>query len=436
MAVKITGVEPRSPAEKHGIRAGDTLLSINGHEINDILDYRFYMTERRLSLSLLTAGGEEYEKRLQKREYDDLGLEFATYLMDSQHTCKNKCIFCFIDQLPEGLRESLYFKDDDSRMGFLFGNYITLTNLGDKDIERIIKMRISPVNISVHTMNPELRVKMMGNPHSGSSLRFIKQLTGAGIKVNAQLVLCPGINDGKELEFSLHELTALAPGLQSVAAAPVGLTGFREGLPELRLYTPREAADVIGIMDGFAEECLKKYGTRICFAADEFYLNAGIPFLDYESYGSFDQLENGVGLLPLLRRELEDALRLEPAAKISRNITIATGTAAKPEIEKLAKAAEEKFDGLNARVIAVENRFFGETVTVSGLVTGTDLIARLKDEMIGDELLIPAVMLRHERDLFLDGVNIDDAAKALGCKVRAVERDGSGLLDAMLGRHD
>lgn len=398
-----------------------------------MLDYRFYMAEKNLSLTLLTAGGETAGKRVKKREYDDLGLGFATYLMDSQRFCRNKCVFCFVDQMPGGLRDSLYFKDDDSRMSFLFGNYITLTNLSDTDIDRIIAMRTSPVNISVHTMNPRLRVEMMKHPEAGRSLRFIKRLIDAGIMVNAQLVLCPDINDGAELDRSLRELCAMAPNLQSVAAVPVGLTKFREGLPNLRLYTKDESRRVIETVEAFARENLGAHGSRICFAADEFYLNAGLELPPYEDYEEFSQLENGVGLLSLLTWEFGEALADEPQAAINRRVTIATGVSAKPFIERMANAACEKFAGLETNVVAVENKFFGESVTVAGLVTGGDLIARLKGEDIGDELLIPAVMLRREGDLFIDGVSVDDAASALGHRPRAVENGGRELLDAILG---
>ncbi len=433
MAVKITGVETASTSEKHGIKAGDKLLKINGHAIKDVLDYRFYVTEKQVRLELEATDGTVTEKQIKKREYDDLGLEFETYLMDKQRFCKNKCMFCFIDQMPKGLRESLYFKDDDSRMSFLFGNYITLTNLTDDDIDRIISMKTSPVNISVHTMNPDLRVKMMKNPSAGTSLRFIKRLTDAGIKVNAQLVLCPEINDGTELEFSLRELSALAPNVQSVAIVPVGLTKFREKLPELRLFRQDEASNVLGTIKKFAAENFAKHGTRICHAADEFYLLAKRDFPDYDAYEDFNQLENGVGLLPLLQHEFADAIEETEAFELNRHITIATGVAAAPALNLFAEEAMKRFNGLKVTVTPIENEYLGTSRTVAGLVTATDIIDQLKGKELGDELLIPAVMLRHERDLFLDSISVDEVAKALGCNVRAVENDGYELLTAMIG---
>jgi putative radical SAM enzyme (TIGR03279 family) len=408
------------------------LLAINGNEINDILDYRFYSTTKRLELTFSDENGAAITKSLKKAEYAEPGLEFETYLMAPQQSCKNKCVFCFIDQLPPKMRETLYFKDDDSRMGFLFGNYITLTNLKDTDLDRIIKMRTSPVNISVHTMNPGLRVKMMKNPRAGEVLSWIKRLTDAGIKVNAQLVLCPGLNDGAELTRSLSELTALAPNLQSVAVVPVGLTKHRAKLPELRLFTSGEAAGVVAEVDAFASRNLREHGARICFAADEFYLNAGIPIPAYEEYEDFAQLENGVGLTALLRHEFTQALESEEPRPFNRRVTLATGVSAAPEMKRLAALAAQKFPGLSVDVIAVKNEFFGENITVAGLVTAEDLIKTLKREGYTQEVLFPAVMLRRERDIFLDGPTPEDVSRELGAKLIPVENDGFELLNAML----
>jgi putative radical SAM enzyme (TIGR03279 family) len=434
LAVKIAGTAPRSPAERLGIKAGWLLLEINGNEINDILDYRFYSTARSLKLAFEDESGARVAKSMKKAEYAEPGLEFETYLMAPQQSCRNKCVFCFIDQLPPGLRETLYFKDDDSRMGFLFGNYVTLTNLKETDIDRIIKMRTSPVNISVHTMNPELRVKMMKNPRAGEVLGWIKRLVDSGIKVNAQLVLCPGINDGAELARSLKELSALAPGLQSVAVVPVGLTKHRANLPELRLFTSAEAAAVIAETTAFASQNLREHGSRICFAADEFYLNADIPMPAYGEYEDFAQLENGVGLTALLRHEFLQALKDEEPRPLFRRVTLATGVSAAPEMRRLCALAEERFPGLSVDVIAVKNEFLGETITVAGLVTAGDLIKTLKREGYAQEVLFPAVMLRRERDIFLDGPAPEDVERELGAKLVPVENDGFELLDAILGK--
>lgn len=432
MGVRIESVEAGSPAEKYGILPGDLVLSLGGHPIADVLDYRFFMSESSLAVRL-EREGESLEIRVRKGRYDDLGLGFATYLMDEQRRCKNNCVFCFIDQLPPGMRETLYFKDDDSRLGFLFGNYITLTNLEPADADRMIAMKISPVNISVHTTNPELRVKMMRNPRAGESLRLLPRLAEAGIKINAQLVLCPGLNDGAELTRSLGDLCALAPGLQSVAVVPVGLTKHRNNLPELRLFTPREAREVIAETERFAAINLERFGTRICHAADEWYLCAGIELPPFEDYEDFDQLENGVGMLALLKQEFTDALENRPARFVGRRVTIATGVAAAPVIRELASGAMRKFPGLSVEIISIANRFFGETITVAGLLTGRDLLEQLRDVQIGDELLLPASTLRHERDLFLDDMSLEELSAALGCPVRPVESDGGDLLAAMLG---
>lgn len=432
MAVTISEVIKGSPAERCGILPGETLLSIGGHGIEDVLDYRFYMTARSLDVALRDVDGHTRTVQVCKPEYADLGLEFDTYLMDKQRSCKNKCVFCFIDQLPEGLRESLYFKDDDSRMSFLFGNYITLTNLLEHDVQRIIDMRISPVNISVHTTDPALRVEMMKNPRAGEVLSYIPRLAHAGIKINAQLVLCPGLNDGDVLAQSLHSLTAHAPALQSIALVPVGLTRHRNGLTPLRLFTPAEAMAVTALTEKFGEAMRKRHNMRICYAADEFYLAAGLPIPPAPYYEDFAQLENGVGLLALLEDEFIQALADTPPCKVYRRITIATGRAAAPFIKRLSAQAMRQFSGLCVNVIAVDNDFFGRTITVAGLVTGGDLVTRLSHEELGDELLFPAVMLRHEGDLFLDSIHVSDVRKALRVPVRPVPNDGYALLAAML----
>ena len=436
MAVTIAAVKPKSICFRHGVRAGEMLMQINGHEIVDILDYQFYATERRLTLTLRSTGGKYREIRIKKDEYEDLGLTFNTYLMDRQRHCANKCVFCFIDQLPKGMRESLYFKDDDSRLSFLFGNYVTLTNLSEREVERIIQMHISPVNISVHTMNPDLRVKMMKNPRAGESLQIIKRFADAGIKMNTQLVLCPGLNDGDELLYSLTELGKLYPAVQSIAAVPLGMTKYREGLAELAPYTREGAAAVVDIIDDFAAHFLYFKGTRLAFAADEFYLKAGREIPSPEAYEEFAQLENGVGLWALLKDEFYAALRrMEPDdfPKKPRRVALATGQAAFPLLAELVAAAQEQCPALIAQVYAVRNDFFGESITVAGLLTGQDLIAQLKGKPLGEKLLIPAVMLRREGDLFLDDLSPADAEKELGVPVTPVPNDGGELLDALLG---
>lgn len=433
MSVIIKSVERGSPAYKAGIKSGDNLVSIDGNEIMDVLDYRFYQDNERLTVEVIDFSGKTKTARIKKDEYEELGLEFETYLMDKKHSCRNKCVFCFIDQLPKGLRESLYFKDDDSRLSFLFGNYITLTNITEHEVERIIKMHISPINISVHTTNPDLRVKMMANKNAGKALQIIDRFNSAGIKLNCQLVLCPGYNDGEELERTLSDLSRLE-NAECIAAVPVGLTAYREGLAEIEPFNKQTAGAVLDIIDKYGDICLKKYGQRRIYGADEFYLLAEreIPEADY--YGDFLQLENGVGLWSLLRSEALDALndcdyRLED----ERSISLVTGEAAYPLIKMIADKCMGKNPLLKARVFPIKNNFFGGKINVSGLVTATDIEAQLKNEDLGEELLIPSVMLRAEGDMFLDSVTVDELSKRLGVRITPVNNDGYELVDAILG---
>ena len=434
MSVKILSVEKGSYADKAGVKAGSILLSINGIEIADVLDYRYLIQQKKLKLLLCGDSG-EYSVNIRKcSEYADIGLEFETYLMDKQHSCKNKCIFCFVDQMPGGMRDSLYFKDDDSRLSFFFGNYITLTNLSEREIERITELHISPVNISVHTMNPELRVSMMKNPNAGKSLDILRRFYEAGIEMNTQLVLCPDINDGDELRFSLNELAKYAPYVKSIAAVPVGLTKYREGLPELKSYDAKSAAAVIDIIDEFnAHYAYFNSGSVIAFPSDEFYLLAGreLPGADY--YAEFSQLDNGVGLCALLKSQFCEALSRLERCVIDRKITLATGEAAYDLLNELARMACERVSGLNINVIKIKNTFFGESVTVAGLLTGGELREQLIGVPLGDELLIPRVSLRNEGDRFLDDVTLDELSLALDIKITPVPNDGARLLECFCG---
>lgn len=433
MAVIISGVEHGSVSEKKKISAGDSLISINGNAINDVLDYRFYINETKLLLSLKTAQGKSKLVLIRKDEFDDIGLEFETYLMDKQRSCKNKCIFCFIDQLPEGLRKSLYFKDDDSRLSFLFGNYITLTNLTDDEVERIIKMHISPVNVSVQTMNPGLRVKMMANPKAGESLRYLKRFADAGITLNTQLVLCPGINDGAELEFSLDELSELYPAVQSIAAVPVGLSDHREGLYPLEPYNEKTAGETIDIIDRFNEKFKAANGEIIAYAADEFYLKAKRPMPDADYYNGFPQLENGVGMWALLKDEFEEALGGCGITQLDRRVTVVTGEAAYPLISELSKKAEKKIKGLKVQVVSVRNKLLGSMITVSGLLCGKDIADAVCGMDLGDELIIPPNCLRSEGDMFLDDMTVDGLSDKLGIKITQNGSSGEDLLSALTG---
>ncbi len=434
MSVIISGVCGGSYGANAGIAAGDVLLKINGSEIFDVLDYRFFIQSKKLRLEL-KRGLSEYTVNIRKSsELSDIGLEFETYLMDKQHSCKNKCIFCFIDQMPEGMRDTLYFKDDDSRMSFLFGNYITLTALSEREIQRITDMHISPVNISVHTMNPALRVDMMKNPHAGESLKILDRFFDGGIDMNVQLVLCPGINDGAELRFSLEELSKYSPHIKSIAAVPVGLTKYREGLPQLKCYNPQEAAAVLDIIDEFnAHYAYYNGGKTLAFASDEFYLISGRKLPDAGYYGDFSQLDNGVGMCALLESEFNTALNAAEPRNINRRVSIATGEAAYPLIKKLCDAACCKFSGLDVNVIKVENDFFGYTVTVAGLLTGKDLLSNLENKPLGDELLIPRVSLRSEGDKFLDDVTLGELSQRLNIKITPVKNDGAVLLQCLTG---
>lgn len=436
MPVKILAVEPGGPASHAGVRPGETLLSINGNEICDILDYRFYETDRHLSIVLRDGAGAERTVQIRKGQYESIGLEFETYLMDQQHSCTNRCIFCFIDQLPKGLRKSLYFKDDDSRLSFLFGNYVTLTNLKEREVDRIIKMHISPINISVHTTNPELRVKMMGNRFAGKSLDILYRFAKAGIKLNCQIVLCRDINDGEELDRTLKDLTSLWPSVQSVAVVPLGLTKYRQGLYPLTGYDSETARAVVRQLERWGDRCEQKYGQRICYAADEFYLKAQLPIPPAPFYGDFDQLENGVGLMASLKQEFLDALEDFVPPVSARKVTLATGVAAHPFLDTLLDELRQRCHNLTCNVVPIVNDFFGDTITVAGLVTGGDLLKQLRGRELGDALLLPDVMLRREGDIFLDDVSLEELSEALQIQIITVPNDGYALLDAVVGREE
>ncbi len=427
----IRAIDPGSPLE-HRAAVGDRLTSINGKPIRDVLDYKFYAYDRDLHLVLNRPDGSEYRLHVRKAEGGDLGLDFESYLMDRPRSCANNCVFCFIDQLPKGLRHTMYFKDDDARLSFLLGNYITLTNLSEREIQRIIDLHVSPVNISVHTMNPELRVKMLRNPRAGESIGILRRLADAGITMNCQIVCCPGWNDGAELDFSMRELAALYPAVHSVSVVPVGLTRWREGLSELTAFTPEHAGETIDQVTAFSDRCLERYGTRIFWCGDELYLKAGRDLPPDEFYEEYTQLENGIGMLRLLETEFRSALRLsdDPGAQ---HCSIATGVAAAPWLRMLAEHAVSRYPQLNIHVYPIINDFFGHSITVAGLVTGGDLIRQLQGKELGDRLLISQNMLRREERDFLDDVTLQEAADALQVPVAPVESDGFLLWDAICG---
>ena len=432
--VRIEKVIPNSIAHECGICENDLLVSIGNHEINDVLDYRFYLTESEIDLTI-KRGEETYIFSIEKEMYEDIGLEFETPLMDKKHRCENKCIFCFIDQLPKGLRESLYFKDDDSRLSFLHGNYITLTNLEKRDIERIIEMHISPVNISVHTTNPELRCKMMHNKRAGETLSYLKMLKDGGIEICAQVVLCKGINDGEELIKTLHDLAKLYPELSSVAIVPSGLTAYRQGLYPLEPFDKEASCGVINTVEAVNQEYFDRFGKNLFFCSDEFYLTAEKTLPNDEYYEEYSQLENGVGMLRLFETELDLFLKTlsDEEKQIKRNISIATGQSAYDFICRCVDKIQKSCRNVCCQVYKIQNDFFGHTITVAGLITGKDLINQLSEKKLGDELLISRTMLRSEGDLFLCGCSLADVENGLGVKVTPVMQDGAGFVEAVLG---
>lgn len=435
MAVKIFDVTTGSHADKAGIKKGETLLSINSNEIVDVLDYRFYQVNRKLTLEVADENKNVRTIEMTKGEYEEIGLEFETYLMDKQHSCRNKCIFCFIDQLPKGMRESLYFKDDDSRLSFLFGNYITLTNITEHEIDRIIKMHISPINVSVHTTNPELRCKMMNNRFAGDTLKYLKRFADAGITLNCQIVSCPGINDGDELVRTLTDLENL--GVNMTAIVPVGLTRYRENLYPLVPYNKETAGQTIDIIEKMGDECVKKHGRRIFFPGDEFYLLAEREIPSPEFYEDFSALEDGIGMIAYLTDDVGWKLEeLDADESLCHKVTIACGEGVFPYMKRIMSMINEKFPNITINTRAIKNNFFGGGVNVSGLVTGGDLIDQLRDDDLGDRLIIPSSMLRFENDLFLDDVSTDDVERDLGVTLVPVNNNGNDLVEAVIAGKD
>jgi len=431
MAVIIHSVDENSAAQRLGLQPGDQLLEVDGNPINDMLDYQFY-TESAAFQLLAVQGGRTVSLPVQKTAGQPFGCSFETYLADRQHSCDNHCMFCFIDQLPPGLRSSLYFKDDDERLSFLFGNYITLTNLSDREIERIIKMHISPVNISVHTTNPELRVRMLANKKGGESLRHLRRLAQAGVAINCQLVLCRGINDGDELRRSLADLLALGDAIQSIAAVPTGLTDYRQGLYKLTPYDAASSAEVLDILEEYGERCKQQRGSRVIYPGDEWYLCAGRPIPDEAFYEDYAQLENGVGMWRSFREEFLAELDAPHRLFGEKQIDLVTGTLAAPLIIEMTDELQRQYPMVKIAVHPVKNEFFGGNVSVAGLVTATDIIKQCAGKLQSGVLGVPEVMLRSEKDLFLDSVSVDELAKALGVRVEIIPADGTGCAKALL----
>ncbi len=427
----ISKIENGSPL-KHRVHIGDTLLAINGNRVHDVLDYKFFGYDPEVSVTVRTPEGIEHTVHVAKAEGQDLGLEFETYLMDKPRSCANNCVFCFIDQLPKGMRRTMYFKDDDARLSFLLGNYITMTNLSDREIQRICDLHISPINISVHTTNPELRIKMLRNRNAGKCIDIMRRFADGGIRMNCQIVCCPGLNDGDELMRTMRELADMYPAVHSVSIVPVGLTKFREGLFELRPFTPEHSSETIDMVTAFGDECLKKFGTRLFFCSDEMYICANRELPEDEFYEEHTQLENGVGMIRLLETEFKSALSLSEKPD-GVPFSIACGTSVAPFFEKLVCTAHEKYDNIDGRVYAIENDFFGHSINVTGLITGGDLINQLKGKDLGERLFISQNMLRREEMDFLDDVLLEEASAALGVPIYPIGQDGFDLWDAISG---
>ncbi len=433
MAAKIIGVDKGSVARKAGLRVRDELLSINGREIHDRLEYMYLTAAKELEL-LVRRGKKQKVFRIEKEDGEPLGLDFEQYLMTEEKHCKNKCIFCFIDQLPGGMRDTLYFKDDDTRLSFLQGNYVTLTNMTDAELDRLIELRVSPINLSVHATDPELRTFMMKNPAAGKLYDTMKRFAEAGITMNCQIVLCPDVNDGAALDQTMHDLAALYPMVHSVSIVPVGLTCHREGLCELSPFTAERSKQVVAQVLSMSDAMRERYGCALFYLADEFFLSAGLSIPDAAYYDEYPQLENGVGLCRSLEDEFIEALEQTEGSEKKVSVGIVTGEAASPLMQKLVDALRKKWHNLDCKVFTIQNHFFGPQITVAGLVTATDIISQLQPLDLPQKLLIPKTMLRFEGDMFLDSIPLKKVEKTLKRKITAVPVDGYCLLDALIGR--
>lgn len=429
----VKNVEAGSIAEELGIVPGDRLISIDGQEIEDIFDYQFYEESEELLLLIEKPGGEQWELEIEKDADESLGISFGQGLMDEYRSCRNRCIFCFIDQMPPGMRDTLYFKDDDSRLSFLQGNYITLTNMSDHDVERIVRYRLEPINISFQTTNPELRCRMLHNRFAGDALKKVDILYRGGIEMNGQIVLCKGVNDGEELERSIRDLTKYLPLLKSVSVVPVGLTKFREVLYPLEPFTKEEAREVLRVIHRWQKKIYEEYGVHFVHAGDEWYLLAEEEVPEEERYDGYLQLENGVGMLRLLFNEFEEGMERLKDGERSGEISAATGKLAYPYIRRMADRIRERFPGVKVHVYCIRNDFFGERITVSGLITGQDIIAQLKGKELGSRLLLPCNMLKADEDVFLDDITVKEVSDALQVPVDIVKSSGQDLIDAILG---
>lgn len=429
----VTLVAEGSLAMAAGIQANDRIVKINDEAVKDVLDYRFFSADPELEIVLLKPDGSEKCVFIKNYDGEDLGLDICYGEEGKTRRCKNKCIFCFIDQMPKGMRESLYLKDDDVRLSFLTGSYITLTNLTERDIERILAQRISPVNVSVHTVNPKLRVQMLKNKHAGDVYKIMKRLAKGGITMNCQVVLVKNVNDKKELRRTIGKLLKLYPYVNSLSVVPVGLTKYRENLPELLPFGKEDSNEVIELIEGFQKKAKKRFGVSFVYASDEFYLKAEHPLPDEESYDGYPQIENGVGMITSFREEARAAIDDVKEYKKERTVGIVTGFAAKDLMEETAAAIEEKFSTVKVSVYAVRNDFFGGEVTVSGLVCGCDVMAQLSGQKLPSEILMPDVMFRSGTDTMLDDVEKSTLEQKLNVKIKKIKTDGFSTVDAILG---
>ena len=430
----ISKVYKDSIADELGIEVGDLLISINGEPIHDIIEYRFLLSDEYLEVEIQKQNREVYIYEIEKDYDDDLGIEFTNPIIDKAKSCRNKCVFCFIDQLPKGMRETLYFKDDDSRLSFLQGNFVTLTNMSEEDINNIIKYRISPINISVHTTNPELRKTMIKNKFAGNLYSIMERLAEAQIQMNCQIVLCPGYNDKEELERTVSDLTKLYPYVNSAAAVPVGITKHREHLPNLEIFNEKTAGETIDQVDKLQKKYLKELGTRFIFLSDEFYIMANRKLLDYDEYEGFIQFENGVGMISKFEREIKDYLEnlSEDHKSKIKKVSIATGHSAYEFMCEMAKCIMEKCPNVQIDVYKIINNFFGDTITVSGLVTATDIIDQLKDKNLGETLYIPRSMLKADEEIFLDNITLENLSDIMGLEVVPCLNEGKDFIDKIL----
>ena len=432
----VKSLMPGGRGEELGIEPGDKLLAINGNEIQDVFDYYYYEESEQLLLLIEKPDGEEWELEIEKDEDESLGIEFDQSLMDEYRSCRNKCMFCFIDQMPKGMRETLYFKDDDSRLSFLQGNYITLTNMSDHDVERIVKYRLEPINISFQTTNPELRCKMLHNRFAGEALKKVDILYRGQIEMNGQIVLCKGVNDGEELERTIRDLTGYLPYLKSVSIVPVGLTKYRDGLYPLEPFTKEDAREVLSVLHRWQEKIYQEHGIHMIHAGDEWYVLAEEEVPEEERYDGYLQLENGVGMMRLLFNEVQEALSAVTGDGRQREISLATGRLMYPYIGKILEEIRKKFPNITTHLYAIRNDFFGERITVSGLITGQDLTGQLKGQPLGERLLLPCNMLKIGEPVFLDDFTLEEVENSLQVKTDIVKSSGQDLLDAVIGAYE